>query len=76
VHTILVLGGYGFFGARICSSLATHPNLRLLVAGRHAQRARAAAHSLSLAASQGRLGVVAFSALIAVFWLMVAMPAF
>lgn len=53
MHTILVLGGYGFFGARICGSLATQPNLRLLVAGRHAQRARAAARSLSLAASQG-----------------------
>lgn len=53
MHTVLVLGGYGFFGARICTSLATQPNLRLLVAGRNAQRARTAARSLGLAADQG-----------------------
>ena len=53
MHTVLVLGGYGFFGARICSALAAQPDLRLLVAGRSAQRARSAAGSLGLAAEQG-----------------------
>lgn len=39
MHTVLVLGGYGFFGHRICASLAGDPSIRLLVGGRRLARA-------------------------------------
>jgi saccharopine dehydrogenase-like NADP-dependent oxidoreductase len=48
IHTVLVLGGYGFFGARICQALATNESIRLLVGGRDAEKARALAHQLGL----------------------------
>ena len=47
-HTILVLGGYGFFGTRICQALAGNQDIHLLVAGRDAARARALAAQLGL----------------------------
>ena len=40
-YTVLVLGGYGNFGHRICEALAREPGLRLLVAGRRQEPARA-----------------------------------
>ena len=43
---ILVLGGYGNFGARICHALAGDPHIQLLVGGRDAQRAVALAATL------------------------------
>lgn len=48
VHTVLVLGGYGFFGARISAALAGHANVRLLVAGRDLSKARNTARALRL----------------------------
>lgn len=51
-HTTLVLGGYGFFGTRICRALATDKSLRLLIGGRDADRARQLAHQLGLAPEQ------------------------
>lgn len=48
VHTVLVLGGYGFFGARISAALAGNPNVRLLVAGRDISRAKDTASALQL----------------------------
>lgn len=39
MHTILVLGGYGFFGHRISAGLAGDPSIRLLVGGRRLDRA-------------------------------------
>lgn len=36
---ILVLGGYGHFGARICRALIGEPGTTLIVAGRHRDRA-------------------------------------
>ncbi len=51
-HTILVLGGYGFFGARICAALATDPSIRLIVAGRDIAKARALALQLGLGEDQ------------------------
>ncbi|VTU21867.1 Saccharopine dehydrogenase [Variovorax sp. PBS-H4] len=36
---ILILGGYGNFGARICRALASDPDIELLVAGRDAGKA-------------------------------------
>lgn len=38
--TIMVLGGYGNFGARICRALAGDPTIRLLVTGRSASKAQ------------------------------------
>jgi hypothetical protein len=46
--TVLVLGGYGFFGRRISAALASTASLRVLLAGRHLSRASAAAHALGL----------------------------
>jgi saccharopine dehydrogenase-like NADP-dependent oxidoreductase len=48
MHTVLVLGGYGFFGSRICAALAPHPAIRLLIAGRDRGRAIAATEALGL----------------------------
>ncbi len=44
---ILVLGGYGNFGARICRALATDPAIHLLIGGRHLRRATSLASTLS-----------------------------
>ena len=48
MRTVLVLGGYGFFGHRICASLAGNPSIRLLVAGRHHDRALETTRRLGL----------------------------
>ena len=46
---VLILGGYGNFGSYIARSLASEPELALLIAGRSAERARAFADTLSSA---------------------------
>lgn len=43
---ILVLGGYGNFGARICRALASDVGIELLIGGRDLERATAFAQSL------------------------------
>ena len=43
---VLVLGGYGNFGARICRGLSGDPSIRLLIGGRDLRRARALAGEL------------------------------
>jgi saccharopine dehydrogenase-like NADP-dependent oxidoreductase len=43
---VLVLGGYGHFGGRICRALAAEPDIELIIAGRRQERARAFAQSL------------------------------
>ena len=48
-----MLGGYGFFGARIASALASDSRIRLLVGGRDAGRAALAAQRLGLDAERG-----------------------
>jgi len=48
---VMVLGGYGNFGARICRALSDDANIELLVAGRDGQRA--AAFAGGLRAAQG-----------------------
>jgi uncharacterized protein YbjT (DUF2867 family) len=53
MHTLLVLGGYGFFGQRICETLAKQPGMRLLIAGRDGDKATKLAQSLGLAADRG-----------------------
>lgn len=55
MHTVLVLGGYGFFGHRICASLARDPSIRVLVAGRHRDRAVETARHLGLGTGQALL---------------------
>ena len=50
MHTVLVLGGYGFFGSRICAALARDPSIRLLIGGRDLAKGAALAQSLGLPA--------------------------
>jgi hypothetical protein len=47
---ILILGGYGHFGARIARALARDAEMHLLIAGRHAERARGFAATLGAGA--------------------------
>lgn len=51
-HTILVLGGYGFFGTRICQALCADPRIALLIGGRDLGQARRLAAELGLAPEQ------------------------
>ena len=50
--TVLVLGGYGVFGSRVCRRLARDPDLNLLVAGRDAGKAAALVSELAPAAAK------------------------
>jgi saccharopine dehydrogenase-like NADP-dependent oxidoreductase len=52
MHTILVLGGYGFFGSRISQALAPIATIHLLVGGRDPEKARKFADTLGLKAEQ------------------------
>jgi saccharopine dehydrogenase-like NADP-dependent oxidoreductase len=54
---VLVLGGYGNFGARISRALASDTNIELLVAGRDASRAVALARELGVRATGVALDV-------------------
>ena len=48
MRTIVVLGGYGFFGHRISAALATTASVRVLVGGRDLERASAATRAMGL----------------------------
>jgi saccharopine dehydrogenase-like NADP-dependent oxidoreductase len=48
VHTVLILGGYGFFGGRIAATIANQSAIRLLIAGRNLETARATCAALGL----------------------------
>ncbi len=48
MHTVLVVGGYGFFGTRIASELAKTGASRVLLGGRDLEQARSAAAKLGL----------------------------
>ena len=52
MQTVLVLGGYGFFGQRISAALARDESLRVLIGGRDLGRGAAAARSLGLPPEQ------------------------
>ena len=54
MQRILVLGGYGFFGARICAALARNPRIQLVIAGRNADKATALAYQLGFRAENAR----------------------
>lgn len=49
MNVTLVLGGYGFFGARICAALRTTPAIHLLIGGRDLLKAQQLAAQLGLA---------------------------
>ncbi len=53
LHTVLVIGGYGFFGERICASLCKVPDIHLLIGGRNPESARRLAQALGLENHQG-----------------------
>lgn len=53
MHTILVLGGYGFFGERICHALASDSTIRLFIGGRDESKAKQLALKLALSGEQG-----------------------
>ena len=48
MHTVLVIGGSGFFGARIAAEIARTGESRVLIGGRDLERARATAAALGL----------------------------
>jgi len=50
---MLVIGGHGFFGERICASLCKVPDIHLLIGGRNGGRARRLAQVLGLEDPQG-----------------------
>lgn len=49
---VVVLGGYGHFGGRICRALATEPDITLIIAGRHRDAAQAFAQTLPVVARE------------------------
>jgi saccharopine dehydrogenase-like NADP-dependent oxidoreductase len=53
LHTVLVIGGYGFFGERICASLCKVTDIHLLIGGRNPESARRLAQALGLENHQG-----------------------
>ncbi len=55
MHRVLVLGGYGFFGSRICTALARNPGIHLLIAGRDAAKATALAYQLGRSADHAKV---------------------
>jgi saccharopine dehydrogenase-like NADP-dependent oxidoreductase len=54
MQRILVLGGYGFFGARISAALARNRSIQLIIAGRNAEKATALAYQIGLRAENAR----------------------
>lgn len=52
IQTVLVLGGYGFFGQRICAALARNSSLRLLIGGRDPGRGVASARAIGVPADR------------------------
>jgi hypothetical protein len=55
MHRVLVLGGYGFFGSRICEALVRNPRIHLLIAGRDEQKATALAYKLGIGAQRAKV---------------------
>lgn len=53
MHSLLVLGGYGFFGSQICKALSQDKHIRLLIGGRDAANAQKLADDLALPKHQG-----------------------
>lgn len=53
MHTVLVVGGTGFFGNRIAAALAAAPNVDVLLGGRDPSRVQSAARALGLSSEHG-----------------------
>ncbi|MFZ6694076.1 saccharopine dehydrogenase family protein [Undibacterium sp. SXout20W] len=53
MHRVLVLGGYGFFGSRICKALAVDSQIYLFISGRDGLKAKKLALELHLRQEQG-----------------------
>jgi saccharopine dehydrogenase-like NADP-dependent oxidoreductase len=51
MHRVLVLGGYGAFGARVTERLARHGGIEIVIAGRSMQSAQALAARISQASA-------------------------
>jgi len=51
MNSVLVMGGYGFFGKRVAEALAQDPTQRVLVGGRHLAKARSTTSDLGLPAA-------------------------
>jgi hypothetical protein len=54
MHRVLVMGGYGFFGSRICTALARNPRIHLLIAGRDLTKATALAYQIGRSAQHAK----------------------
>lgn len=54
MHRVLVLGGYGFFGSRICEALVRNPRIQLFIAGRDESKATALAYKLGIGAQRAK----------------------
>ena len=52
MHKVLVIGGYGFFGKRICMELLHNKSIHLLIGGRDLKKAQAVVKELNLAMTQ------------------------
>jgi uncharacterized protein YbjT (DUF2867 family) len=48
MHTVLVIGGSGFFGQRICRALSLDPSIRVLMGGRDRARSLRTANIIGL----------------------------
>jgi saccharopine dehydrogenase-like NADP-dependent oxidoreductase len=59
---IIIVGGYGAFGAHVAERLAREPSLNLVVAGRSLEKARAQAARLNASGAPAKLQAVAFDA--------------
>jgi len=57
-YKVLVLGGYGFFGARLVRRLARHAHFDICIAGRSAQRAQVLADTLTGAPAKIRIAAL------------------
>jgi hypothetical protein len=55
MHRVLVLGGYGFFGSKICEGLVRNPQVHLLIAGRDERKATALAYKLGIGAQRAKV---------------------
>jgi len=61
-YRVVVLGGYGNFGARICPALAQENGLAVIVAGRHGARAAETARRLTQSGCPATLEAAALDA--------------
>lgn len=54
---MVILGGYGNFGARICRALASYPGIEIVVAGRDSKRATEFANTLGNTSTAAQIDI-------------------